>query len=185
MERGYKSVTLRDIAGAVGIKHASLYHHAPGGKEQLFVEVTELNLARHQAGLTSAMQSAGQDVRLALYAAAGWLMSQPPMDLLRMTLSDIPEIAPAHAMRLARLTQQSLLEPVTRMLTAAQARGEIGALDCGVVAGGFITMIEGLHAVPAIAFEGPHSNWRGRTRLDMARYLIDVLLAGLSPRVSS
>ena len=31
--RGYKAITLRDIASAVGLNHASLYHHVPGGKE--------------------------------------------------------------------------------------------------------------------------------------------------------
>ncbi|MBZ0309485.1 MAG: TetR/AcrR family transcriptional regulator, partial [Anaerolineae bacterium] len=46
-ERGYTAVTLRDIAEAVGLRHASLYHHVPGGKEALFIEVTERTMKRH------------------------------------------------------------------------------------------------------------------------------------------
>ncbi|GHO47851.1 helix-turn-helix domain-containing protein [Ktedonospora formicarum] len=39
-ERGYQVVTLRDIAHEIGIRHTSLYHHFPRGKEELFVEAT-------------------------------------------------------------------------------------------------------------------------------------------------
>ncbi|NDJ52513.1 MAG: helix-turn-helix transcriptional regulator, partial [Chloroflexi bacterium] len=49
--RGYKDVRLQDIAKELGIKTASLYYHAPGGKEELFVEVIERGLARHHQGL--------------------------------------------------------------------------------------------------------------------------------------
>jgi AcrR family transcriptional regulator len=49
-ERGYAAVTLRDIAAGLGIRQASLYHHVPGGKEQLYVEVTERNLRRIRMG---------------------------------------------------------------------------------------------------------------------------------------
>ena len=35
-ERGLARVTMREIAHAACMRHASLYHHAPGGKEQLY-----------------------------------------------------------------------------------------------------------------------------------------------------
>ena len=182
MERGYKTVTLRDIAEAVGIKHASLYYHAPGGKEQLFIEVTERNLHKHQVGLTGAMLAAGDDLRGALHAAAGWLLSQPPMDLMRMTLSDLHEIAPNHAQQLSKLAQTCMLDPLKHVLDAAQSRAEIAPIDSGVIAGGLLAMLEGLHAVPDIAFQLGDSAWRGKTRLDMAHYLVEALLQGLLPR---
>ena len=34
-ERGYQAVTLRDIAQEVGIRHTSLYHHFPRGRNRL------------------------------------------------------------------------------------------------------------------------------------------------------
>jgi len=43
-KRGYIRVRLRDIASAMGMKHASLYYYAPAGKQQLFIEVVERNL---------------------------------------------------------------------------------------------------------------------------------------------
>jgi AcrR family transcriptional regulator len=178
MERGYKAVTLRDIAEAVGIKHASIYHHAPGGKQQLFLEVTERNLAAHQAGLNAAL-SQQCDLTQALYEAAAWLLAHPPMDLMRMVLSDMVELPEADAHRLGALAQLALLAPFKRALDAAVERGEIKAIDTAVAAGMLLSAIESMHTVPEIAFLLSGEAWFGRTRLDMARYAVDLLMTGL------
>lgn len=171
--KGYASVTLRDIAAEVGIKHTSLYHHVPGGKEELFIEVTERGLDHHRAGLIRAINEAEPDVQARLRAVATWLLSHSPIDLVRMTYSDMPAIAPAQAERLSELTFGALILPVVHMLEQAQQRGEIEHHDLGLIAGGFIGMIESLHAVPEYVLEG------GVTRLTMAYDLIEVLLNGL------
>lgn len=170
-EKGYKAVTLRDIALAVGIRHASLYHHAPGGKEELFVEVTERNLKRHADGLQQALASAEMNVRAQLQAVARWLLSQPPMDLIRMTHSDMPAIAPEQAQRLMTLAYASLLEPVVGIMQEAQARGEIKHPDVGLVGSGMVGLIESLHAIP--------EQYLTKSRLQMAYELIDVMLHGI------
>lgn len=173
-EKGYASVTLRDIAAAVGIRHASLYHHAPGGKEELFVEVAGRNFARHREGLGAAIAGAAPDVRARLRAAADWLLSQPPVDLVRMVYSDMPSIDPAHAARLSRVAYDSLLAPIEAVLIEAREGGEIDHRNPGLIAGGLVGMIESLYAVPQ------HVVTRGRQA--MAHELIDALLDGLRPR---
>lgn len=172
--KGYASVTLRDIAAEVGIRHASLYHHAPDGKEQLYVEVTERNLERHYAGLTAAITDAAPEARARLRAAADWLLSQPPMDLVRMVHVDMPAIGEAHATRLAAAAFRALLLPIAGVLEEARQSGEIGPRNLDPVPGGFIGLIGSLHAVPESVTE--------YTRQEMARQLIDVLLDGLRPR---
>ncbi|HEU5014408.1 MAG TPA: helix-turn-helix domain-containing protein [Roseiflexaceae bacterium] len=172
--RGYAAVTLRDIAAAVGIRHASLYHHAPGGKEQLYIEVAERNFQRHRAGLTSAIQRAEPNVRAQLRAAAGWLLSQPPMDLVRLTHSDLPLIAPAEAERLSRMAYDAMLSPIQQALEAARQRGEIAHPQPGLIAGGILGMVESLHAVPDMAIT--------ESRTAMAHALLDALLQGLYAR---
>jgi AcrR family transcriptional regulator len=172
--RGYAAVTLRDIAAAVGIRHASLYHHAPGGKEQLYIEVAERNFERHRAGLTRAMHAAEPNVRAQLHAAADWLLSQPPMDLVRLTYSDLPLIAPAEAARLARMAYDAMLSPIQQTLENAQQRGEIAHPQPGLIAGGILGMVESLHAVPDMALV--------ESRAAMAHALIDALLQGLYTR---
>ena len=170
-QKGYASVTLRDIAAEVGIRHASLYHHVPGGKEELFIEVTERTLARHQAGLQAVIEAAPADVRSQLCAAAGWLISQPPMDLLRMVHSDMPAINKTHAERLEQLAYDTMIGPLERVLEGARARGEIRQHNLALVAGSTLGMIETLHAIPEYAVT--------ESRESMAAEMIDVLLNGL------
>jgi AcrR family transcriptional regulator len=174
MQRGYAAVTLRDIASDIGIHHSSLYHHVPGGKEELFVEVTERHLARHRSGLALALASAEPGIRARLYAAADWLLSQPPMDLIRMTYSDMPEIDPAQAQRLSHLAFDSLIRPIERELERARRTGEIAHSRPGLVAGGLVGMLESVHSVPETAVR--------ESRVSMAHQLIDVLVDGLRPR---
>jgi AcrR family transcriptional regulator len=168
---GYASVTLRDIAADVGIRHTSLYHHVPGGKEQLFIEVTERNLRRHQAGLMRSITEAQPDIRSQLNAIADWLLSQPPMDLLRLAGSDLGSIDAAHSRRLSRVAYESMLAPIESALRGAQARGEIEHHNLGLIAGGLLGMIESLYAIPEYALR--------QSRPEMAYELIDVLLNGL------
>ncbi len=176
-ERGYAAVTLRDIAAEVGIRHTSLYHHVPGGKEELFVEVTERHLQQHQRGLVASMAAAGSDIRSQLYAAAGWFLTQPPVDLVRMAYADMPAIAPKAAERLSEMALKALVTPVEEVLVAAHVKGEIDYDDLGLIAGGLVGMIESLHSVPEYAFDEP--NARNKSRQEMAQKLIDVLLRGL------
>lgn len=172
--RGYSAVTLRDIAVEVGIRHTSLYHHVPGGKEELFVEVTERQLRRHREGLTRATARAPADVRAQLRAVSDWLLSQPPMDIVRMVYSDMPQINPAVAQRLAEQALESLILPIIEVLVQAQQRGEIAHENLGLVGGGLLGMLESLHGVP--------ENVLQRTRKEMGYELIDVMLLGLRPR---
>ena len=170
-QRGYSNVTVKDIASAVGIRHTTLYHHAPGGKQQLFIEVTERHLMRHREGIARAIQSAGGDLRHTLYAISDWLLSQPPMNFVRLTQLDLESFPPTEAMRISQLALNSMVEPIVSVLASAQARGEIAHDDIGLVAGGIFGMIESLHSVPAHALT--------TSRSAMANVLIDTLLDGL------
>jgi len=92
-ERGYKAVTMRDIADRLDIRQASLYYHAPGGKEELYAMVLERSMERHRQGLEAALMEAGPDLSDQLQAAAKWLLSQPPIHLSRILTSDLPTLS--------------------------------------------------------------------------------------------
>jgi AcrR family transcriptional regulator len=173
-EKGYGPVTLRQIGARAGIHHSSLYHHVPGGKEDLFVEVMERIFARHKSGLSAAISESRHELRSQLYAVADWLLSQPPMDLLRMEYVDMPELNRSHIDRLSEAAYESLQVPIEQALAAAVARGEISPTDFSIVSGGLIGMLQSLYAVSeAVA---------GKSRRTMATVLIDLLLDGLRPR---
>ncbi|MFW5716458.1 MAG: TetR/AcrR family transcriptional regulator [Spirochaetota bacterium] len=171
MVRGYAATTLRDVAATVGIKHASLYHHVPGGKEQLFVEVVERNLDRHRRGLSSALQHTPRRLRDRLHAIAEWFLTQSPMDLVRMTQSDLPSLSPEAAGRLAQLTHESILIPVESVLRDAHEDGEIEDTEFGLVAGGIVGMVQSLFSVPDHVVQ--------RSRVDMGKSLVDVVIDGI------
>ena len=172
-ERGYTSVTLRDIADALGIRQASLYYHTPGGKEELFVTVTERNLARHQAGLESAIDHAGPHLREQLQAAGRWLLSQPPIDWTRMMRSDMPAIGEAHAQRLTQAADAAVMRPIARCFEAARARHEARSNTPYVLAGMFVASIGAIHDVKQYAAQSYEA---------LADEIIDVLLDGVRPR---
>ena len=177
MARGYAAVTLRDIAAEVGIKHASLYHHVPGGKEELFVEVVERSLARHRAGIEEQLRQVPPRIRDQLHAISDWFLGQSPMDLVRMTQSDMPALSPETARSLAQLTHQSILVPVEQILCAAYERGELKNPDAGLLAGGIVGLVQSLFSVPEHAVR--------MSRHEMGRRLIDALLDGIGPDPSA
>ncbi len=172
-ERGYSSVTLRDIANELGIRQASLYHHVPGGKEQLFVEVTERGLNRSRVELERTIAESGQNLSKQLAAAARYLISQPPFDLARMIRSDMPAISEVHSRRLTRLALDSLVMPIELAFRAARERGEHEMPHDRLLAGSFLAIIETVQV---------SQRFSPMPAEEMVDKMIDVLLNGLRPR---
>jgi AcrR family transcriptional regulator len=169
-KRGYAAVRLRDIAEAVGMRHASLYYYVPGGKKQLFVEVMERNFQRHRDGLTTAIARAGDDLRQQMYAVAAWLAEQPPIDMARMVEADMHEIDPAQAEQLMGFAYDALRLPLVTALQKAQATHQINMPDLDVAAMAMISLAGSVHHIP------PHF---GQTmRHEVGRQLVDMLLDG-------
>ncbi len=172
--KGFDSVTLRDIGSRLGLTHASIYYHFPGGKEDLFAEVMERNIRRHGEGLDRMINAGGVRLRGKLRGAASWLVSQPPMDLLRLAQTDLKVLEPAKARRIMDLVYELMMKRIEDEIAAAESRGEVGPCDAGLLAGGIVGMVESLHTVPLLIV--------GRKREDMAFDLIEVLLKGIDYR---
>lgn len=172
--RGFQAVTLRDIASPLGLKHSSLYHHFPGGKEALFAEVLERNIKRHGSGLASAIASSDGSLRGKLRGVAAWLLSQPPMDLLRMVESDLKALPRETADRIAALVYAEIIRRIQAAFEEALASGEVGGCDPGLMAGSMLGFFESLHTAPERDVR--------RKRLDMANDLIEIVLKGIDYR---
>lgn len=173
-QRGYAAVKLRDIAEALGMRHASLYYYAPGGKEQLFVEVMERNLRRHRAGLEQAIAAAGHDLRPQVYAIVAWLLSQPPLDLARMYHADMPAIDAQRAERLMAMAYDTLRLPIVAMLDRAHTMGQIRQMDLDLAAMALVSLVQSVYTIPA--------PYRPNPLEPLGRQLADMLLEGWRPR---
>jgi AcrR family transcriptional regulator len=174
MQHGYAGVTLRHIADSLGMKQASLYYHTPGGKEELFVAVTERALSRHRNGLEDAIAQAGPELGDQLKAAAAWLFSQPAMNFSRMLQSDLRAVSQPQSDRLRASVYKSLIEPlataVTKVLPATPDRMSKSIY----LAGAFLSIVEGISSLP--------QSFYTVTKQSMADYLIDTWMNGLTPR---
>lgn len=177
MERGYSAVTLRDVAGALGMRQASLYYHTPGGKYELFVTVTERVLARHQAGIEAALQAGRDDLRNQLRSVAHWYLSQPVMDWGRMVRSDMPYLEPVDAQRLMTAAGDALIHPVARAIRSAEQRGDITHHSPETVAGSLLAVISAVSSMNAY--------FSDRDTVEVADEVVDVLMDGLRPRTAA
>lgn len=171
VERGYKAVTVKDIAKVAGIHHASLYHHIPNGKSALYVEVMTRHMERHSQGMQTAIQKARGDLRSELQQIAGWLLSQPPIDVIRLATSDLPAINDGAASTISDLAFEATVVPIVQVLEKAQRRGEIEHPHLGNIAGAIFSSIQGVHSIPGV--------YVNRSRQFMANELIDVFLCAL------
>lgn len=171
-ERGLARVTMRDIADAAGMRQASLYHHAPGGKEQLYRETFERMIGRQRAGLEGALADTGDDLRAQLAAVAAWYVGQAPMYFLRMMTSDMPALGHEVARDLAGPAYVGLMRPITEAFRRAAARGETSPVDPDLLAGSLLAILD------AVAFAESRAYGRADRRA-MALTMIDVLLDGL------
>lgn len=173
-DRGYKAVTLRDIADELGIRQASLYYHFPAGKEELFIEVTERAMERHSRGLRASIDSAHEDVESQLQAVVGWMLSQPPIDLARMVRSDMIEISESERQRLMQVALRSLVLPIEEIFDCGMKREHLRRVGHNrLLAGSVLSIIETVEV---------SAQFSDRTAEEMAYEMINVLMDGLRPR---
>jgi AcrR family transcriptional regulator len=71
---GYQGFSMDDIAKAIGVRKASLYHHFPEGKEQLVLAVADRMMTSDENGIQAACESTS-DARGRLLAVATYAFS--------------------------------------------------------------------------------------------------------------
>jgi TetR/AcrR family transcriptional regulator, cholesterol catabolism regulator len=173
-KKGYVEVSLRDLANELGIKHASIYHHVPQGKQQLYVAVMERMLNRYREGIERAIQQSNGMIVDKMRSVAHWLLNQPPFDYHRMTHYDLQHLAPEQQRALAYLAFVSFQQPIRDMLLVARANGEIAVANVDLAATMFLGPIQALHDVP---FQYTQTNKEA-----VAEEVIHLILNGWKPR---
>jgi AcrR family transcriptional regulator len=163
-QEGFTAVTMRDIANSAGIRQASLYYHAPQGKEQLFVETMKRTLLRYRIELENVITQANPTIENQLVAAAYWLI---------VFASDIPAISEENAQELIHLSHQTIFYPITCIFLEAMQRGEIRPVDAHQVARMFFSLLENIGMYQ-------RQNWDTAVSAHItAQDIINLLLNGL------
>jgi hypothetical protein len=134
----------------------------PRGKAQLFSEAVERGLERHGRGLREAIAARAGDVRGELRAAAAWVLDAPASNQSRMVHTDLSNLPDPLARDLARHSWDALVVPLTEVLQAGAARGEVHLQpgDAGLVGAALLSALQGLRSAVA-AFPVP-GRARGR-----------------------
>jgi AcrR family transcriptional regulator len=147
-QRGYKGVSIRDIAQAAGMTNAALYYHFKN-KEDLFLAMLQDDHEKTMASLQTAACGPGDlrdDLKQLMLRYAEITCQQ--RQSFQMLWRDMRQIGDARGPKLFGEMRHGLLHPLEERLEAAQAAGEIQPGDARLYA----RLLHGM--MMALAFGG-------------------------------
>ena len=110
-ERGYRGTSLTDILSESGAPRGSLYHHFPGGKEELALEATRREVDRITDYLVSAFgESAGPAEAIRAYVEGAREHSRSSGYVLGCPVASVILDTPEASSSLAELCREALRE---------------------------------------------------------------------------
>ena len=167
LAKGYKGVSVKEIAAAVEVTSAALYYHFPKGKEDLFTTMIQTVFVNEGlAGIDQAL-AATKDVRERLALLTRVLLSLPLDERLSVLLRDAKEHLkdPQHQQVILSLLDQ-IRQQVRGLFQAAHDAGAIRPdLPVNVLVGLYMGMLREAKSLPEI---------------DPAAFLVSVLFDGIA-----
>ncbi len=126
LARGYKGVSVKEIADAVAVTAAALYYHFPKGKEDLFTRMIQtLFLEEGVAGIDQTLGTRS-DLRERLNVLTASLLMLPLDERFAMLLRDAREyIKDPESQRIILSLLDRIKQQVMGLFQAAQDAGEI------------------------------------------------------------
>jgi len=124
--KGYKGVSMREIAEAVHVTQAGLYYHFPKGKEELFTKMIQILFV--DEGVAGIGQTLGtmSGLRECLNVLTASLLTLPIDDQFTMLLRDAREyIKDPENQRIILSLRDRIKQQVTGLFQAARDAGEI------------------------------------------------------------
>lgn len=149
VEHGYLGISLGTVAADCGIRKASLYHHFPGGKTELFREAALGYIDQQAARLTTALAvSGGLTERLTALAALYTDPRAHAADLGQAVYQATRYLPEDVRSEVSHTYVDRLIEPVTALMGQAVADGELAEADPGFLSWTFLAMASSLTPIP-------------------------------------
>jgi len=167
VDRGYRGVSMREIADAVQVTPAALYYHFPQGKEDLFTRMIQtLFVDEGMADLDRALGTA-PDLRERLTRLTAALLMLPLDEHMSMLLRDAREhIKDPESQRIILSLRDRIRQQVEGIFQAAREAGEMRTdIPLTVLVGFYMGMLREAKSPP-----GGHP----------ATHLVTVLLDGIA-----
>ena len=144
MQDGYRGISMRQIAEAVGVTKAALYYHFQD-KEDLFVAIVEQYLLQMAALIDQVTASGGQGgtVREQVGELVRRILAQPPekRSIIRLASEELGNIHPHHRARYLELYHDRFVGRITALLQMGISRGELRAMDPNVATWSLLGMM--------------------------------------------
>ena len=179
---GYLGVSLDSVAKATGIKKASLYHHFPGGKEEIYRETALAEFVRQASYVQEALAMTGsledELVRIAL-VRCGSPDARPELD--QQLYEATRHVSDETRTQVSTVYLSSLIAPVEALFARAVDAGELLG-DGSFLTWRFLEMAASVTPMPDDLGMPPEH--RGPTpRADAAaRAVVRLFLDGARPR---
>lgn len=125
LAKGYKGVSMKEVADAVHVTPAALYYHFPQGKEDLFLSMIQIMFEQWTAGIGRSIAPA-RDLRERLQLLTLYLLTLP-VDHFPMLMQDAREQIKDREKQQAIFLQLrgAFLEHITGVFQQALDEGEI------------------------------------------------------------
>jgi len=182
LAKGYKGVSMKDVAEEVQVTSAALYYHFPEGKQDLFFRVIQMMLEEWTRGALLATAPA-QGLRERLNRLTQYLFTLP-IDRFSILLRDIHENVLDHDTKRMDLLQirDTFAQHVTDIFQQAIDAGEIKQ---DIPAAMLASMYEGMSIS---VLRDKHMAMGGTENLDagqLAALIVSVLLKGIANEITS
>ncbi len=176
VEQGYDAVSMQEIADAVPLNKATLYHHFQN-KDDLFLAVVRMSMTMLYAQIERIIQSGG---------SAADQLTRVALQIFRDSQAEFGRLMSDARLHLSIEQQQFLTERCSdpwqlyrRIFESAVAWGEIPPIDPGVASSMFVGLIHGqTWSVKMGRIAPPLDESR-------ARLLVETLLGGLTTALAA
>lgn len=141
VERGYRGISMREIAEAVGMTKAALYYHFRD-KEQLFVALLQ-NVLRDLSTLIAESRESDGSCQTQIERVVARIMLLPPAERasLRLASQELGNLDETTRKAFVQIYHDQFIGRITAIFEDGMARGEFKALDPQVATWSLLGML--------------------------------------------